>query len=484
MQQVTVAEDDAVPLAQDNADRADVMRTQSWHHRRVSLGTLDAPLAALCSGWLRPAVVALSLLACAAWEFQTLRPADVVIALAAALMARQIFTPLRVSTPRPLSMLLQWAVVAGLLMAAGVFLGLDEPPSSGLVLRWLCAATCGLLALEFVRPFGASAGARPHRYLIVGANELGLEFQQRESRANPASVFLGYFDFRDRPRVPVEIRQKLTDDCLALAGFVQRHAVTSIYIAIPMSNTPRIGRLTAALRDTTASIYFVPSFFAFDHVQARCVESNGMALLSICDTPFHGIDALRKRAFDVAGGAFLTLLAAPVMLLIALAVKLTSRGPILFRQRRYGLHGEEIIIYKFRSMTVCEDGDVVVQAQRHDPRVTRVGRWLRALSLDELPQLFNVLQGRMSLVGPRPHAVAHNEAYRALVDGYMVRHKVRPGITGWAQVSGLRGEIGDLEQLRRRVHYDLEYLRKWSLSFDLRILLRTLMLAFRPGNAY
>jgi putative colanic acid biosynthesis UDP-glucose lipid carrier transferase len=159
------------------------------------------------------------------------------------------------------------------------------------------------------------------------------------------------------------------------------------------------------------------------------------------------------------------------MLAVALAVKISSPGPVLFKQRRYGLHGEEILVYKFRSMTVCEDGPVVVQAQKQDSRITAVGRFLRRTSLDELPQLFNVLEGKMSFVGPRPHAVAHNEFYRKLISGYMIRHKVRPGITGWAQVHGLRGETTTVEQMRLRVQYDLDYLRNWSLWLDFKILL-------------
>jgi putative colanic acid biosynthesis UDP-glucose lipid carrier transferase len=177
-------------------------------------------------------------------------------------------------------------------------------------------------------------------------------------------------------------------------------------------------------------------------------------------------------------------LASPLLLLIALAVKLTSPGSVIFKQRRYGLDGEEIIIYKFRTMTTSDDGNEVEQASRNDPRVTPIGRILRKYSLDELPQLFNVLQGRMSVVGPRPHAVAHNEAYRRLITGYMVRHKVVPGITGLAQVNGCRGETATVEDMRRRVEYDVQYLRRWSLALDLKILARTLAVWFRDDKAY
>jgi putative colanic acid biosynthesis UDP-glucose lipid carrier transferase len=174
-----------------------------------------------------------------------------------------------------------------------------------------------------------------------------------------------------------------------------------------------------------------------------------------------------------------------VLAAIAIGVKWTSPGPALFRQRRYGLDGREIVVYKFRSMTVSEDGAVVKQATKNDNRVTPFGAFLRRSSLDELPQFINVLQGRMSIVGPRPHAVAHNEMYRKLVKSYMVRHKVRPGITGWAQVNGLRGETETVEKMKARIEYDLDYLRNWSLSLDLRIIWKTIFVVFKkPDSAY
>ena len=195
------------------------------------------------------------------------------------------------------------------------------------------------------------------------------------------------------------------------------------------------------------------------------------------------MNGVLKRASDIVFASVLIALLWPLMLAVALGVRMSSPGPIIFKQRRYGLYGERILVYKFRTMLVCEDGSIT-QAKRDDPRVTRIGRFLRRTSLDELPQLFNVLFGSMSLVGPRPHAVAHNEEYRKLIDGYMLRHKVRPGITGWAQVNGLRGETESLEKMTRRVEYDLHYLRNWSLALDISILLRTVRIVLRDRNAY
>jgi putative colanic acid biosysnthesis UDP-glucose lipid carrier transferase len=204
----------------------------------------------------------------------------------------------------------------------------------------------------------------------------------------------------------------------------------------------------------------------------------------VCESPFYGINALIKRASDIVLAAAILALIAPLMLGIAIGVKLSSPGPVLFKQRRYGLDGREILVYKFRTMRVVEDGDVIRQATRDDPRVTRLGAFLRQYSLDELPQFINVLQGRMSVVGPRPHAVAHNEMYRKLIRGYMIRHKVRPGITGWAQVNGLRGETDRLDKMRARIEFDLAYLRSWSLLLDLQIVLKTVAVVLGRQNAY
>jgi putative colanic acid biosynthesis UDP-glucose lipid carrier transferase len=208
-----------------------------------------------------------------------------------------------------------------------------------------------------------------------------------------------------------------------------------------------------------------------------------MPAFSICESPLEGMSGVWKRVFDVALATVALLLAWPVLLAIALAIKLTSRGPVVFKQRRYGLHGEEILVYKFRTMTVCEDGASVPQATRQDRRVTRLGAILRRMSLDELPQILNVIEGKMSFVGPRPHAVAHNETYRKLINGYMVRHKVRPGITGWAQVNGLRGETSCVDKMHLRIQYDLDYLKNWSLWLDVQIIART-ALCILDRNAY
>jgi putative colanic acid biosynthesis UDP-glucose lipid carrier transferase len=209
-----------------------------------------------------------------------------------------------------------------------------------------------------------------------------------------------------------------------------------------------------------------------------------MPLLGVFDSPFSGASGLVKRASDLVLSLLILILTAPLIVALAALVKLTSSGPAIFRQRRYGLDGEEIVVYKLRTMTVAEDGDAILQCRKGDRRVTPLGRFLRRASLDELPQLVNVLQGRMSLVGPRPHAVAHNELYRKLIKGYMQRHKVRPGLTGWAQVNGLRGETESVEKMKARIDYDLDYLRNWSLRLDLYIIAKTVRIVLRGKHAY
>jgi putative colanic acid biosynthesis UDP-glucose lipid carrier transferase len=231
-------------------------------------------------------------------------------------------------------------------------------------------------------------------------------------------------------------------------------------------------------------VYLAADFFVFDLLHARWVTLGGVPTMSLHETPFYGVDGWLKRLEDIVVGSLILLIIAIPMLIIALCVKLTSPGPALFRQRRYGLNGEVIDVLKFRSMSVTEDGAEIKQATKDDPRITRFGAFLRRTNLDELPQFLNVMAGSMSIVGPRPHAVAHNELYRKKVRGYMLRHKVKPGITGWAQVNGWRGETDTLEKMEKRVEHDLDYIRNWSLLWDLQIIFMTVFGSGARKNAY
>jgi putative colanic acid biosynthesis UDP-glucose lipid carrier transferase len=320
------------------------------------------------------------------------------------------------------------------------------------------------------------------RVIIVGCNEA--------SQALAAKLKLlhlrvdGAFDDRGEGRLGSQLLVPLLGKLPELPDYVRTHSVDVIFIALPMRHVQRVITLLGELRDTTASIYYVPDIFVFDLIQAGTADVLGIPVVAMCESPLNGNGGLTKRLTDVVFSAVGLLALSPILLLAAGLVAASSRGPVIFKQRRYGIDGRQIIVYKFRTMGVTEDGPTIVQATRDDKRVTLVGRFLRRTSIDELPQLVNVLEGSMSLVGPRPHAVAHNEEYRKLIPGYMVRHKVPPGITGLAQVNGCRGELSSLEDMKARVHYDLEYLRHWSWLLDMRILLRTVLIVFGDKHAY
>jgi putative colanic acid biosynthesis UDP-glucose lipid carrier transferase len=321
--------------------------------------------------------------------------------------------------------------------------------------------------------------------VICGINEIGLGLAQR-LRANPyfGVRVLGFFDDRNRDRLSSNDAVQYLGLFNQLSDFVRERGVDRIYMALPMASQPRILRLLEDLKDTTASIYFAPDIFVTDLMNGRIESVDGMPIVAVRDTPFQGVNSLVKRTEDIVLSSLALLALAPIFAMIVVAIRLDSPGPALFRQKRYGLDGREINVFKFRSMTVVEDGAAqFTVAKRDDKRITRVGALLRRSSLDELPQLVNVLQGRMSMVGPRPHAVAMNEQFRKLIPGYMLRHKVKPGITGLAQVRGQRGG-DDVESLSARIASDLEYLRNWTLLMDIRILARTVPVLLGDKKAY
>ncbi|BAE74261.1 UDP-glucose:undecaprenyl-phosphate glucose-1-phosphate transferase [Sodalis glossinidius str. 'morsitans'] len=273
-----------------------------------------------------------------------------------------------------------------------------------------------------------------------------------------------------------EYRQVIED---AKSGKLER-----VYIAMPMTEEAKIKDLVDELCDTTCSIMLIPDIFTFSILRSRSEDINGLPVLSIADMPLNGINMVLKRIEDIVLSLMILLFITPVLLVISCMVKFTSPGPIIFRQKRYGIDCKPILVWKFRSMNVMDDGDTIVQAKRGDSRLTPIGGFLRRTSLDELPQFINVLKGDMSIVGPRPHAVAHNEQYRSLIKGYMLRHKVKPGITGWAQVNGWRGETDSIEKMQRRVDFDLEYIREWSILMDLKIIFFTVFKGFMGKSAY
>jgi putative colanic acid biosynthesis UDP-glucose lipid carrier transferase len=389
--------------------------------------------------------------------------------------------------------LLNWFWVAGLLGITGVLTGYIKEFSSDALLAWVWFAPVVELTASVVLRTAAPALLKlqgpPQRALIVGMNEQGMALA-RMLKTTPLShiEFAGFVDSREALRLDHHVdgdsSYRLLGKLSELAELVRSSHAQIIYLSLPMASQPRILQLLDELKDTTASIYFVPDMFVTDLIQGHPEAVCGMPVISVCETPFRGFDGFAKRASDVVFSVLILIMIAPLLLGIAIAIKATTPGPIIFKQRRYGLDGEEILVYKFRSMSVTEDGSTIKQAQKNDTRITPLGAFLRKTSLDELPQFVNVLQGRMSIVGPRPHAVAHNEMYRKLIKGYMVRHKVKPGITGWAQVNGFRGETDTLDKMQGRIDYDLDYLRHWSLRLDIHIILRTARLVAKDSQAY
>jgi putative colanic acid biosysnthesis UDP-glucose lipid carrier transferase len=348
------------------------------------------------------------------------------------------------------------------------------------VLQWL-AVFSGRKLLRRL----ASSPENRRSAVVVGAGALGVKVSRAfEARGDIGLSFLGYFDDRADDRVDDDATGQRLGNLKQVAPYVRLHGVHEVYITLPLGSQPRIVELLEQVQGTTASIFFVPDVFGISIIQGRLQDMNGVPVVGLQETPFTGTNRLVKRVSDLVLASIILLLIAPVLLAIFIGVKLSSPGPAIFRQRRNGLDGEEIIVYKFRSMRAQDNGAVVVQATKDDPRITPFGAFIRRTSLDELPQFVNVLQGRMSIVGPRPHAVAHNEQYRQIIKAYMVRHKVKPGITGWAQVNGHRGETDTIEKMQARVEYDLEYLRNWSLGLDLQIIARTVKLVFFDHNAY
>jgi len=383
----------------------------------------------------------------------------------------------------------RWLLLLAVMLAIGyVTKSLTEYPRR-IFMTWAVVTPVALvfstLAMQEVMHHFLMSAYDNRTAIFAGYNNSSLELARR-LRSNPAMRLevSGFFDDRSIDRLGMESDAKLIGSLSDLSAYVKEHGTDVIFIALPIRHVKRVMNLLDDLRDTTASIYYVPDVFVFDLIQARSGEIHGIPVVAMCETPFYGYRGVTKRLTDICLSVMVLLLFLPLLLLIAVLVKASGPGPIIFKQRRYGLDGHEIAVYKFRTMRVTEDGEQILQASRADSRITRIGRILRRTSMDELPQLINVLQGRMSLVGPRPHAVAHNEEYRKLIKGYMVRHKVLPGITGLAQVNGCRGETSQLEDMEARVNYDLDYLRHWTPMLDIKIILLTAVKIFRDDKAY
>ena len=321
---------------------------------------------------------------------------------------------------------------------------------------------------------------------IIGAGKVG---QQLAKNINENS-WMGYKvtafyddnpDLLDKKINEIPVKGEID----SVAEDTKNKMYDEVYICLPLWADLKIKHLLDQLTDTTAIVKYVPDLFTFDLMHAKLQEIKGMPIFSVFDTPLSSKSSqLIKRIEDVILSVLILFLIAPVLLVISVAIKLNSAGPVIFKQKRYGLNGKEIKVYKFRSMTTQDNGAIVKQAVKGDARITSIGAFLRKTSLDELPQFINVLQGKMSIVGPRPHAVAHNEEYRKIVPKYMQRHLVKPGITGWAQINGWRGETDTIEKMEKRVEFDLHYINSWSLWLDIKIIILTVFKGFVNKNAY
>ncbi len=440
--------------------------------------------------FLDPFSLILSLIACAMFFGDTVDARYVVLSLVVFSLS---FPGSSLLSMRPRRVVRQcvinWLLIAFILIFFGYASQYISNFPAEVVIAWLVAAPVTQLVSHFsARAYLKRAAAQEEnqtRVIIVGCNEIGIQLAEQFS-INPylGVRCIGYFDDRAPERLTHLNDHPLLGRLKDLAAYTKANRIDQIYLALPMASQPRILSLLDDLKDTTASVFFAPDIFVTDLIQGRMDYVAGVPVVAVCDTPFTGINGVVKRITDIVLSCAILLLISPLLVAIAIGVKMTSPGPVLFRQRRYGLDGKEIVVYKFRSMTVQDDGAIVRQATRNDQRITPFGGFLRRTSLDELPQFINVLQGRMSIVGPRPHAVAHNETYRKLIKGYMVRHKVKPGITGWAQVNGYRGETETVDKMQKRIEYDLEYLRTWSIGLDLWIIMKTVLVVLKDRNAY
>ena len=378
-------------------------------------------------------------------------------------------------------------VILGLI-AFGFALKISESYSRFWLFSW-AITTAGLL---FISRFSTSAilkrmvregGVFARRVAVIGATESAAKFAELAKHSDQAISIVGLYRLGNQPNVH-ENAFDLTGDLAQLGALARRGEIDDIVIAKTDAPEDEMNALVNRLSILPVSISICSNTHWLDHTGGEIVRIGGAPMLSLYRRPLEGWGSIIKSFEDRVGGLLLLLAVSPIMLAIAIGIKLQGKGPILFSQQRHGFNHSVFNIYKFRTMTVAEDGEEIKQATLDDPRITPLGKILRRYSLDELPQLLNVVAGDMSLVGPRPHALAHNHQYAQTVENYSGRHKVKPGITGWAQVNGCRGETSENEMMEERVRYDLEYIDNWSLLFDIKILVLTIKAVLFPKNAY
>ncbi|MDB6163208.1 MAG: undecaprenyl-phosphate glucose phosphotransferase [Xanthomonadaceae bacterium] len=355
------------------------------------------------------------------------------------------------------------------------------------MLWFVCSLAGGIAARVVIRGFAAWTRGRGmdlrSAVIVGGSNDARRIIDSLQRNRSAGIQLLGRFQSGDTGIRDHEVPYLGDND--ALAAFVEQLHVDQVWIALPVSEQKQINSILESLEHSTTDIKFVPDLFGLQLLNHSVEQVAGLPVINLRASPLDGNDYLLKSFANLIIAALILVLIGPLLVILAIGVKLSSPGPVLFRQKRHGVDGRIIEVWKFRSMHVHEESHGnVIQATRFDRRVTRYGRFLRRTSLDELPQFINVLQGTMAVVGPRPHAVAHNHHYKDVVQDYMQRHRINPGITGWAQVNGLRGETDTVEKMKARVQYDLYYMQNWSLQLDLKIIAMTVVKGFFGRNAY
>lgn len=383
-----------------------------------------------------------------------------------------------------------WLVTCGAVLFQAYLGQMGEDLSRLVFIFWFTVTPFVLIIFNIIARIALtrylSAPERQRTAVIVRLGRTTHEFVNTLNDSPHLGLrILGFFDDRRRYRRPVKLQYPILGSFRDTADYVNEHNVDVVFVHLPIERPEKVLNVIESLNDTTASIYAIPDLRVFDLMDAQLSHIQGVPLLAVSETPFYGVSGVLKRSSDILLASLILILISPLLITLFIAVKLSSPGPAVFKQKRYGLDGKSFTVFKFRSMKVhnVEEGGEK-QATKDDDRITPIGRFMRRTSLDELPQFFNVLGGSMSIVGPRPHAVSHNESYRHLIKGYMIRHKVKPGITGWAQVNGFRGETETVEKMRDRVTFDMHYIRHWSLALDIKIIIKTALLVFKDENAY
>ncbi len=331
---------------------------------------------------------------------------------------------------------------------------------------------------------------RPVRIAIAAITDSSLAFAKQLNGQRFVNVnFIGFFEDRLPDRLPAYEPFRVLGRFETISKVVSEENLRHVLVSLPTQASYRFGFVLEQLLDTTCSVHYLHDFLLFKPIREAMTAIGSNSVFTVIDSPKKGLDQWIKRAIDIGGALFALIFLSPLFLVVAVLIKLDSKGPVFFRQNRWGVDARPFGIYKFRSMTQetsqkAATGEAVVQTTANDMRVTRVGAFIRRTSIDELPQLVNILLGSMSFVGPRPHATGHNQEYRGLIRGYMLRHKVKPGLTGWAQIHGFRGETDTLDKMAKRIEFDLEYLRNWTPLLDIYIVFKTVHVVALGKNAY